>query len=88
MWCCASSELAWRLANLAAIPCEMIANCKDVEADGVQRLNYRTHSEEHPTTDENHLFDGIWLIGEATIFTFQVFQGYRYVFRRVLEWFD
>ena len=39
VWTCACSEAAWRLANLAAIPCEMIANWKVVVDNGVQKLN-------------------------------------------------
>lgn len=85
MWIYACSELAWRLANLAAIPWEITANCKSVVDNGMPRKNKRAYSEEHPTLDENHLTDGVRLICEATIFTFQIFQGYGHIFSCIFE---
>ena len=44
-----------------------------------------THAEEHPTADEHHLRDGVWLIGEAAVFPFEYFKFDRDILLGVLE---
>ena len=59
---CAFSELAWRLANRAAIPCAMTASYLANQVSGSERLKCeRAYAEEHPTPREDHLYDGIRL---------------------------
>jgi hypothetical protein len=44
-----------------------------------------THTEEHPTPDEHHLSDRIWLVREAAVLSLECFQFDGDVSFRVLE---
>ena len=59
---CAFSELAWRLANRAAMPCAMTASYLANQVSGRERMKREwAYTEEHPTPREYHLYDGIRL---------------------------
>jgi hypothetical protein len=49
---------------------------------------YSTYPEEHPATGKDHLFNGIWLVGQPAVLALKVFQGYRNIFRSILERLD
>lgn len=87
-WMKALSELACRRAYLAAIPCEIMASLKTTRSIYCPAPGYSTYPEKHPTTSKNHLFNGIWLVGQPAILALKVFQGYRDIFRSILERLD
>lgn len=85
---CAISELAWRRAWRAAIPCEITASYADqVYGSDKQAewLEINAYPKEHPTPYEYHLAYRVRLVCESTIFSFEVFEGDRDILSGVFK---